>query len=189
MLTARETAAAVAGIWRLVHLDPAGVGYFDRSIEGCARSFRVAVPVAPAYALLLLAHLSELSPQASTAHILVVETLAYVVGWCAFPLAAHLLSEAIDRKAEWAGYIAIYNWSSLLQMAVLLPLAGLTQSGLVPQGLGILLQFFGAVALLGYGWFVARTALRVGGGMAAAFVGMDLIISLTLSAVTDGSIR
>src|SRR5262245_7482637 len=62
MLTLAEIGPAIFGTWRLAHFDPDGLRYFDRSIRGFWRSFRVAVLVAPLwFAPIALApvHLSD----------------------------------------------------------------------------------------------------------------------------------
>lgn len=185
MLTAREIAAGAYGAWRLALFDPSGMQWFDRSVEGFWRSFRVAGLVAPAYALLLYLHDVSGSPPPDAARYVVVEAIAYVVMWVAFPLAMAHLAPIIDRDAEYLGFVVAYNWSTILQMAVLLPLALLLSGRTEPGGPASLLAFAAQLALLVYEWFIVRTALRLGGFAAAGLVVLDFVLSLLIGSVAD----
>ena len=56
MITAREVTAALYGSWRLARLDPGGMAYFNRTVEGFWNSFFAAVIVAPGYIEIGRAH-------------------------------------------------------------------------------------------------------------------------------------
>jgi hypothetical protein len=185
VLTGREIAAGAYGAWRLALFDPAGMQWFDRSIEGFWRSFRVAALVAPAYALLLYLHDLSGSPPPDLARYLVVQAIAYVVMWVAFPLVMAHLAPIIDRDAEYLGFVVAYNWSTILQMAVLLPLAFLLAGRTEPGGPASLLALAGQLALLVYEWFIVKTALRLGGFAATGLVLLDFVLSLLIGSVTD----
>jgi len=180
MLSVNEIAAGIAGAWRLAHFDAAGMAYFDRTVDGCWRSFRVAILVAPAFALLVFFHLLETPATADPVRIVLVEGIAYIIGWVAFPLAALYLARFIDRDAEVIGFVVAYNWSTILQMAVYLPVAGLGAGGL-----GNFLGVLATLAILAYEWFIAKTALRLGGGGAAGVVAVDIALGILISAVAD----
>ena len=86
MLNLAEIVRSVYGAWRLAHLDPAGMTYFDRTEEGFWRSFRVAILVAPAYALLIA--LDYATPSADPAapvatvslfRLVAIESIAYAI--------------------------------------------------------------------------------------------------------------
>src|SRR5262245_21915267 len=89
MLPLIEIAYALRGLWRLVHLDPRGLEYFDRSIGGFWRSFRVAFLVLPAYVLLIPARMTMDPPTGSWQRIFAVEILIYLISWLVFPVAAY----------------------------------------------------------------------------------------------------
>ena len=180
MLSAREIAFGLAGAWRLAHFDAGGMAYFDRTVEGFWRSFRVAVLVAPAFALLVYFHLLDTPATAGPARIVLVEGIAYVIGWVAFPLAVFHLARFIDRDAEVIGFVVAYNWSTILQMAVFLPVAALGAGGVAN-----LLGVAATLAILAYEWFIARTALRLGGVGAAGVVAVDIALGVLISAVAD----
>ena len=190
MLTAQEIVRSTYGVWRLAHADPGGMAYFDATEEGFWRSFRVAVLVAPAYALLVLLGYAvpPSDPDAvpivvSGTRVVAIELIAYAIGWMAFPLAAHYLAMALDRERDYVGYIVAYNWSAVLQVGLLLPVAAIDALELLPAPTGDVLGYAAAIALLVYAWFIAKTALNTGGLPAAGFVAMDVMISVLIFSI------
>lgn len=185
MLTAAEIVRSSYGVWRLAHADPAGMAHFDRTPEGFWRSFRLAVVLLPAYALVILFKLDLDPPDSPLARVIAVELIAYALSWIAYPLAAYYLVSAIDREREYVGYIVAYNWSSLLQMAVILPVLAVFASGVLPDVAAGLLGIVVQIALLALIWFIAKTALGVSGLIAAAAVAIDYIIGVLIEGTAD----
>lgn len=176
---AREVAYALFGAYRLAHLDSSGLQYFNATVEGFWRSFLAALIVAPGYVILIGLELGQLPETASLdwGGIALVQAIAYAINWTAFPLAMYYLAGRIGRQAEYVGYIVAYNWASVLQMAVMLPAVAL--QAMLPEGVGGLIVLPVVALTAAYQWFIARTALRVGGGAAAGVVGLDFALSFT----------
>jgi hypothetical protein len=185
MLSAAEIGPALYGAWRLAHFDAGGMRYFDRSLTGFWRSFQVAVLAAPFAAMLIALHLADMKIAGGWPRIVLGETIAYVIGWVAFPLLAFYLARLIEREAEYVGFIVAYNWSSLIQLAVLLPSFALAQSGVLPVALAQATVLAAQVFALVYEWFVVRTALRLPGFGAAGVVAIDLIVSVLVNGIAD----
>ncbi|HEX4571942.1 MAG TPA: hypothetical protein VH184_16025 [Dongiaceae bacterium] len=181
MLTLAEIGPALYGAWRLAHLDPDGMRYFDRSVTGFWRSFRVAVLAAPLVIVILGADLSQMHIGGSWARVIIAETIAYVISWVAYPLAAFYLVHLIDRQHDYFGFVTALNWGTLLQYAFLLPIHVVANSGLLSVGLADWLVFGGQFAVLAYEWFITRTALRTSGLTAASFVLVDFVIGYLVS--------
>jgi len=176
---AREVAYGLFGAYRLAHLDPTGLQYFNATVEGFWRSFLAALIVAPGYIILIGLELGQL-PEATSLDwggIALVQAIAYVVNWTAFPLAMYYLTGRIGRQDAYVGYIVAYNWASVLQMAVMLPAVAL--QAMLPEGVGGLIVLPVVAITAAYQWFIARTALRIGGGAAAGVVGLDFALSFT----------
>lgn len=183
MSRAREAAYALFGAYRLAHLDPSGLQYFNATVQGFWRSFLAALIVAPGYAILIALELGQ-SPDAASldwGHIALVQTIAYVISWTAFPVALHYLTALIDRHEEYVGYIVAYNWAAVIQMGVLLPAAAL--QAMIPGDVGGLIMLPVVIATAFYQWFIARTALRIGRGAAAGIVGFDFALSLFIASI------
>ena len=183
MSRAREAAYALFGAYRLARLDPSGLQYFNATVQGFWRSFTAALIVAPGYVILIGLELGQ-SPDAASfdwGHIALVQAIAYVISWTAFPVALHYLTAAIGRHQEYVGYIVAYNWAAVIQMAVMLPAAAV--QAMIPGQAGGLIMLPVVVATAFYQWFIARTALRIGGGTAAGIVGFDFALSLFIAGI------
>jgi len=180
MLPFLEIAYALRGLWRLVHLDPRGLDYFDRSIGGFWRSFRLALLLLPPYALLIPARMTISPPSASWLQVMIVEILIYIVSWFIFPVAAYEICRRIGRSAEYVGLIVVYNWSNILSVALNVVVVGFALSPSLVL-LAYLLFYLGQAAWFGYVWFISRAALGIDGMIALIFAVLDFAISKVLN--------
>jgi hypothetical protein len=185
MLTSAEIARSSYGAWRLLLGDASGLTHIDTSPQGMWRSFLVAPLLLPVFALAVVEHAIEIEASASWARIFGIELSAYAIGWSAFPLAMSWIAPMIDREREYDGYIAAGNWSNMVQFALVLPLILLGLAGILPQGALQILSVVVSLVLLAYGWFIAKTALRLPALGAVAIVALDFIIGFFISAISD----
>lgn len=188
-LTAREVVYSIFGAYRLAMLDKTGLNYLDRSPEGAIRSFNAALIVLPAYAVLVVLRLWDVLPDVSLLRFVTVEGLAYVISWTAFPLAMFHISGLLDRSERYFDFLSAYNWSSVIQMGVYLPVVAVADSGLLPEGLDEGLVLGVTMLVLMYQWFIARTTLDINGGSAAGVVLLDMILAIFITGVSDGMLR
>jgi hypothetical protein len=185
-LTARETVYSIFGAYRLAMLDKSGLSYLDRSPEGAIRSFYAALIVLPAYVVLVVLRLWDVLPEVSLLRFVTVEGLAYVISWTAFPLVMFHIAGLLDRSARYFDFLSAYNWSSVIQMGLYLPVVALADSGLMPEGLGEGLVLVVTMLVLMYQWFIARTTLDINGGSAAGVVLLDMILAVFITGTADG---
>lgn len=175
MPTGVELWSALYGAWRFARLDRHALHYFDLSHRGVWRSFWAAPLSYPGFLLLLWLQVDdEMLARSSLGHIFLVETIGYVIGWCAFPLAALALCRWLGRENEGFAFITVYNWSQVLQTAFFLVLAliGVALSG----SAGADLNLAGYVLMLAYEWFIALVVIGLGGGAALAIVILDVVL-------------
>ena len=185
MIPAAEVARALHGAFRLLRLDPRGLDAFDATLEGFWRSFYAAVLTAPAYALLVVLEFSEKVPDSGEidwARIFAVRGIAFVMGWVAFPLVMHSLTQAMGRSGAYFRFMVAYNWSSVPQIALYLPVAIARNLWPEPAEPFALIVF---VAILFYQWFIARTALAVSALLAGAVIAVDVMLSLAIAGIAD----
>jgi hypothetical protein len=185
MLTMRETTYALFGAWRLAHFDLQGTAYFEGTAAAALRSFWVALILLPAHVVLVLLRLVDRPVAVDGWTVFMVEALAYVVGWTAFPVAMHWVARLLDREREYFAFIAMSNWSAVLQMLLFLPVTALTAGRMLPVPVLHVINLAMMLALLAYAWFVARAGLRIGGFAAAGVVALDLVLSLLIGDVSD----
>jgi hypothetical protein len=178
MITAREVSYGLFGAWRLAHLDPRGMQYFDTSIEGFWRSFWAAALMAPLYALLVVLQISQREFDWDPLRVILVETIGYTIAWTAFPLVTWYLLAALGAQQRFVAYIVAYNWANVIQMAVMLPVAALQAADGLPAPAGGFIFIAALAAVLYYQYFIAHTALGVDKLVAAGLVLLDLMLGV-----------
>ncbi len=181
-----EVQLAVGGALRLACGDRRGLGLFDISIDGFWRSFRAALICYPAYLLLLGFRISGAQWASSgVASILIVETIAFVIAWVAFPLLMLPLTRWLGREDRFLAFMVAYNWSQIPQ-TVLFVLVGVDgASGLLAPAAAQFAGVLAAAATLVYEWYIARVALTVTRAQAALVVMVDLVLGTALGRVAD----
>ena len=117
-----------------------------------------------------------------------IELIAYVIGWVIFPLVMATVSRMIDRERHYIRYIVAYNWASVWQNLLYLPVAVLSVAGVLTGGAGGILAIAALIVVLVYAWFVARTALDLPGIHAVPLVGLDITLGLMLNGFADSMI-
>lgn len=183
MISAREVSYGLFGAWRLAHLDPRGMEYFDTTVEGFWRSFWAAALMAPPYMLFLILKFARQEADLDPLRFILVEAIAYTILWTAFPLAAWYLIAALGKADRYIRYIVAYNWANVVQIAVTLPVFALIAASGLPGGVARGIWFAVIVAALYYQYFVARTALEVDMPIAAGLVFMDFVLSFLREAI------
>jgi hypothetical protein len=182
----REILSAIYGAWTLLKLDPRGLDFFEVSVEAFWRSFFAAVIAAPGFALLRAIDYAEAESGSGFLPTLVVEFIAYVIVWAAFPLALHYLCLAIDRQQHYLRAVIALNWSVVIQIALTVPVHLIAVSGILSPGLASLAIFVVLMVTLFYAGFVARAALEITPPLAALVVAIDVVISLMVKALASG---
>jgi hypothetical protein len=175
-----EAATALYGAWRLACRDPGGLRYMDTSMAGARRSFRAALFALPAAIPLMLMRLAYYPPRADTARVVVVEIIAYAIGWTAFPVVAHAAARVAERAHRYAMMVAAYNWISLAQILVLLVVTPITLSGMLPSPLDSMIEVALRLALLAYLAFTIRVALDLSWGAAIGLALVEFMLGLSI---------
>ena len=181
----RDIVYALFGAWRLACLDRTGMDLFDRTPAGFWKSFFAAAIVAPGFALLLLLAPAIQDSQAAWPRLLLVHASAYVIRWTAYPVLAHQLCKVIGKERAFIGFIVASNWANVIQIAFILLAVGITVTGLLPAGMALPLNAVTYLLILGYQWFVTRTALEVGAWAAVGFVVLDLVIGFMTQSISS----
>lgn len=172
---------ALYGAYRLARLDATGMSHFDVSADGFWKSFFAAVIVAPLYVLFLLLHFQAGENDASFFRYVSIETIAYVITWVLFPLVMAGMTKFLGREDKFIAYIIAYNWASVWQNAVYLPVQILIAAGVLSAEAGASFSIAVLMAVLFYVWFITRTALDVPVSTAAAIVVIDLLLSVLVN--------
>lgn len=161
-----------------------GLALLPPTLEAAAFSFRAALICLPAFlGLRLLAWAEGPVPANGVPIALLAEALGFAISWAGFALASLAVATQAGRAAAWPRFIAAWNWTNLVQYALLVLLAVPALLG-APAGVSTVL----GLAALGYAlwleWFVVRAALALPGATAAMVVALDLAIGLAASGFT-----
>jgi hypothetical protein len=181
-----EISAALHGAVRLARLDAGGLDLFDRTLDGFWRSFFAAILIAPVHVLLMvITH--EIPGDSASVRVFAVEAIAYAIRWLAYPAAMLIAVDLLGRRQRFFDYMVPYNWANVPQIVLLMIVTGLGLA--LPETLGQLLSMVALVSILIYEWFVAKVGLMISGTAAVALVLLDLVISLSISAITSALLQ
>jgi hypothetical protein len=179
-----EVRLALVGTLRLAKGDRGALSCFDRSFDGFWRSFRAAIISYPLYLMLLTMRVTVPEWERSGGlHIVIVETIAYVIAWAAFPLAMLTVTRWIDRTHRFFDFMVPYNWSQVPQSALFVLVGLEAESGVLGAPSAQAIEVAAAVAVLVYEWFIARVALDTTASAAALVVFVDLALGVLISHV------
>ena len=109
--------------------------------------------------------------------LILLYALQYAVAWTAFPAAMAFVAGVLDREEEFFGWLAMYNWSQVVAMIVVLPMQAILVSGIFDHPVLPLVGVLVDLAVLAYAWFIARAGLRIGGFAALGVVLIDVVLS------------
>ncbi len=177
MLSRAEFRLAGRGLLLLTRFDAEFLRYFDRSAAGALRSFQLALVILPYFLFQLWVGLDP--KVADPVQCLAARGVGYAYGWILFPLVILFAGRVLQRDREAPGCIAIYNWTSLLWVALHLPasiLAALNRDSQAAVVLSLLALLF-SIAIEA---FMLLKCLRILLWQAAALVIIDLALSFFL---------
>ena len=177
----RDIVYGLFGAWRLAHLDRGGMAYFDVSDSGFWKSFFAAVLVAPIYIVFVALDMSEQVYDVGLLRVFLIHLLTYSMSWTVFPVIVHPICQAIDRDKSYVPYIVALNWAMAIQFLIYLPVAIILWLEILPSALAVILKLGTYAVLLGYEWFIARTALNVQPWPATGLVALNFMIGIILT--------
>ena len=169
-----EFRLAVQGLLRLARFNPDFTRFFDRSPGGALRSFWLALPLFP-YSLVVIVNSGVTAHVESTAQFTVVMLIGYLYLWLLPPAILTWVAPLVGRKAEMPGCITMYNWLSLLNIGVALPLLLLEIVGIPAEFLEIPNHILLVVSVV-WETFLLMHALRLALWQAGLVSVVDFIV-------------
>lgn len=189
MITAAELSRSVYGAWLLARFDARGVMFFENTTEAFWRSFWAAGVVLPGYGVLLALRSVGTNIGVSAPTAFIVHCFTYVMVWIAFPFAMFYLARLFDREQWYCRYIAAYNWSVVLQVALVLAVSLVAASGLIPLTAGGVLIRICQLAIMIYQGFIAHVALQATLPGAVGIVLLDFVLSRIIYSWSDALLK
>ena len=169
-----EFRLAVQGLLRLARFNPDFTRFFDHSPAGALRSFWLALPLFP-YSLVVILNSGVTAHVESTAQFTVVMLIGYIHLWLLPPAILTWVAPLVGRKAEMPGCITMYNWLSLLNIGVALPLLLLEIAGIPAEILEIPNHILLVVSVV-WETFLLMHALRLALWQAGLVSVVDFIV-------------
>lgn len=174
---------ALLGASWLARFDRRGLGFFDASESGFWHSFLAAVIVLPFFGVALWVSFPSLGGSDPWRFALAAG-IGYVLSWAAYPVIMEPVTRWMDRRPRFLLYVVAYNWSVVVQSAVILPIAILADLGWLSADFEALLALAARFFVLAYAWFIARATLAVPPSRAAVVVAIDLLLTLMIGWAT-----
>jgi len=183
MLSSAEIARGSQGAVKFLLRDVSAPFHFDNTLEGCLRSFRVMILVAPIYAFVRVIEYMQVNVAADPGQIVLVEGLRYVVEWLLYPVIFHEIARRRGWLDRFPRYIAALNWINL--PAVILLLFGELVAAVAPTAVTALLQL--VLQVLFFYWFMAATRMTLGAPwtLAAVLMVVNWVPSYFLSILVN----
>jgi hypothetical protein len=182
MNTAAAVSSGLQAAWLLARGRAEGLRYVEADMAGAARSFWAVAICLPAFVCLRLLGWIETSTPPHAAHVLALDLLSYLIGWCGFAVISHRLVGAMGLAVRWPRCIALWNWCNVIQylLLVVFSIPGLLGA---PSLLDQSAQLVGVGWALWLEWFAFRLALGVGMLPAIGLVGVDVSIGVFLAGI------
>jgi hypothetical protein len=158
MISIAEFEIALRGLLRLARFDAGFSGFFDLSKDGARRSFLLALPLLPIN--LLLFNLNVTWPDGSDPMRI----------WC---------GHAFKMGPKVFGAVAVYNWLSVLSIAIQLPISIAIRFGFDPT-IGAVLSEGGVIFITACEFFAFKRLLGIAFEAALALAIADFVIGWVL---------
>lgn len=187
MLSKQEIARSLQGAWLLLFNKPEGLQWFDQSLEGFWRSFRVVFLLLPLFWISSVAEkkliLEETDLDIGTfaeADYWLSQLTIIGLDWIALPLLMAALAGPLGISRGYVPFVVARNWTSLLAAIPYVLTAILYITGIIPSGVMVLLSLATLLVVLWYRFNVTRLTLQTGVGLTLGVVVLDLILSLVV---------
>ncbi|WP_407048544.1 hypothetical protein [Methyloraptor flagellatus] len=191
MFTPGEIRAGLIGSWQLLKGDPRGMTYFDTSIEGFFRSFWVFVLLLVPFAISIGGEYKmEIAKFADprgfpTIFYIVMQAIAYLVMWFAFPAVLALLARPLGIAERYVPYIVARNWTSTIGTLVYLVPTLLFLADLLSMKALSGHLLFALLFNLYYSFVVTRIAAGTPIGFSIGLVMLDFVLTLLVNTVVE----
>jgi len=185
----QEITTSLYGAFRLACGDTNGLNFFNVSQLGFWRSFTAAIIVAPIFIIVLNVRYLMGENDINIMRFICIYAITYVIGWVAFPLLVSYVVTLLNKSQKFICYIIAYNWASVPQNFIYLPFVILVEAGLLQGRFSVSIGLLLLVLIFFYIWFITKSALEVSSLVAAGIVILDLILSITISLITQSGLH
>lgn len=177
MITIPEAFTGLYAAWRLFLRDARAITLFDATPAGAIKSFWCALIVLPGYALIILLIHTRTAGDVDGFRFVLVEGIAYVVSWCAWPLLMFHVTRALDRSDRFLLYLTAFNWSAGPQMVIWLIVLFFVFSGILSREMVAIVNLAALIVILLYHLFIVRNTLKLSFFLSLGLVAGEVMVS------------
>ncbi len=181
MISIRQLAAALYGVWLLLKFDARALDFFEKTPAGFARSFLPALILSPLHIVHTIMVYDPSRAGLALGPYVVVQVLSDVMSWVAFPFAMLYVSQLLNRGSYFLTYMVPYNWFQLPVNLVILPMAILADIGVISGRAAGFIDMLMLTLFFTFGTFIARIGLRIGLPTAVGLVVLDFLLTLIIN--------
>jgi hypothetical protein len=185
MISREDIAKGLFGAWMMARGDKRAAVLFDNNLDAVWKSFWAAALCLPAYLAIVLLDYLQNPPTGGLGRFLAAQSIAYVIGWAAYPLLMVTVTRLLERLLVYPRYIAAYNWANVITLNLSLLAAVLGASGLLPRGGMAFVQLIVLTAIVAYEGFIAATLLALPPWRAGLVVAIDLLLSFLVTGLAE----
>lgn len=181
-----ETALNFNAAWRLFKRDTTAAQHFTGDRIETVRSFWAALVYLPLFIIATVLFANDMRSDTPALRLFLIETIFYAIGWVAWPLAVHSLTQLFQVGSDYRRYISAYNWSA---GPILLLYCALGIADLLFLFSAEVFLLFSIVVLLWsliYHGFFLRLILPVSTGVMVLFVVCELALGLFIQTLRNG---
>ena len=191
IVTADEVNRSFRGTLDLLNSRTEGLKFFDMSERGFWRSFAAIWLTLPAYVVSLAFERLRLglAPDGNLldhAGLDLLVAAGHVASFIALPLAMVVIARRLNLTGAYVPFVIVTNWINVGGLLVLSVPATLLLLGWATPALASAFTLAFAVVILRLQWFATKVTLGVSGSLAAAVVGLGILLNVGISSVLHG---
>lgn len=179
-----EFGRGLLAAWLTAKGDPRGAFLVSGGFAECKRSFFAVLIGLPGMLALSFFRLDSLGEIDATRYLL-AELITYAIGCTVFPLAVFGISRQIGLFQHWARFVTVYNWASILILALTIPVTFLINAQEASSAFGQSIGIMMLIVIVGYDWRLARLALMASPMQAAMLTAFDLVLSFSIESMSQ----
>lgn len=179
-----EFGRGLLAAWLTAKGDPRGAFLVSGGFAECKRSFFAVLVGLPGMLALSFFRMESMG-NIDAVHYVLAEIVTYAIGCTAFPLAVFGISRHIGLFQHWARYVTVYNWASIIMLALTIPVTFLINSPGVSAAFGQSIGIMMLIVIVGYDWRLARMALMASPMQAAMLTVLDLLLSFSIESMSQ----
>lgn len=191
IVTADEVGRSLKGAVDLLNRRVEGLNAFDMSEQGFWRSFSAIWLTLPAYVVSLAFERVRLglSPGGHLLDHLGLDLLVaagHMASFVALPLAMVVVARRLNLTGAYVPFVIVTNWINVGGLLVLSVPATLLLLGWATPPLASVFTLAFAIVIIRLQWFATKVTLGVSGSLAAAVVGLGILLNVGVGSVLHG---